>query len=403
MKVLLLVLAAAQLALAKFVPCGRVTDTKGELTSHAGFGSENLPPNVDCAWTIRAPKGMDITLRTKEFDMLCREGGLRVIALHSDIGWGQWEKYCGRIGPNKVYKKATSIYLQIWGTDNPAPQKGFKISWETTPSSGQTTIRPTPPPTTTQPPITVPPPSGSCGVPARTPLEGNSRIVGGQEVKPHSWPWMAKMYGVGCGATLLAPQWVVSAAHCFRSTDASRYSVGLGLHDRQDGLYRQIIRVAKVIKHERYNIPKTMDNDITLLKLEKPAVINDYVSPVCLPKTDVPDGKMCYVTGWGNTEGTSNHGNLKQAAVPIVNRNACSRMNYNKVTDTMICAGYQDGGHDSCQGDSGGPFVCKTDAGNWELQGVVSWGYGCADAGKPGVYSRVVSNLDWIREKMANN
>lgn len=73
------------------------------------------------------------------------------------------------------------------------------------------------------------------------------------------------------------------------------------------------------------------------------------------------------------------------------------------IDDSMLCAGYYRGGHDACQGDSGGPLVCRHEVDSkqmYYLHGVVSWGDGCAEAKKFGVYANVSKFLDWIKQTL---
>ena len=88
--------------------------------------------------------------------------------------------------------------------------------------------------------------------------------------------------------------------------------------------------------------------------------------------------------------------------VPVITNAACESDYSGKITDSMMCAGYQgQGGKDACQGDSGGPLVCNNN-GNAVIVGAVSWGFGCADPNFPGVYARVTHFLDWIKSNMVN-
>ena len=87
--------------------------------------------------------------------------------------------------------------------------------------------------------------------------------------------------------------------------------------------------------------------------------------------------------------------------VPAVTNTACNKAYGGGITESMICAGYPEGGKDACQGDSGGPFVCNKD-GKAIIAGVVSWGNGCALQGYPGVYSRTTHVLNWIKAQMVS-
>lgn len=71
----------------------------------------------------------------------------------------------------------------------------------------------------------------------------------------------------------------------------------MGEHDRDvwDGSEVDV-RVIQVLRHDKYD-PRRLNNDIAMLYLEKPVQFNKYVSPVCLPKSEVPPGSKCYITG----------------------------------------------------------------------------------------------------------
>ncbi|KAM7121067.1 anionic trypsin [Molossus nigricans] len=230
------------------------------------------------------------------------------------------------------------------------------------------------------------------------PTDDDDKIVGGYTCQEHSIPYQVSL-NAGyhfCGGSLINDQWVVSAAHCYKS----RIQVRLGEHNIEvlEG-NEQFIDSAKVIRHPRYN-SWTLDNDIMLIKLSSPAVISGRVAAVSLPTSCAPAGTQCLISGWGNTLSSGvNYPELLQCLdAPLLSQDECEAAYPGQITSNMVCAGFLEGGKDSCQGDSGGPVVC-----NGELQGVVSWGYGCAQKNRPGVYTRVCNFVDWIQETMAAN
>ena len=232
------------------------------------------------------------------------------------------------------------------------------------------------------------------------------RIVGGQAASTPI-PWQVSIRqgtsggGHFCGGTILDSRTILSAAHCFGSIN-NRYIMA-GAVNRNDNS-GQIIKISQKISNtvDVYK-PSTLNNDYIILKLESDLQFNENVQPACLPEATYEpgtSGKTCYVSGWGTLQSGANSlpADLQWVGVPTMTNDQCKNY-YNSITDSMICAGFEQGGKDSCQGDSGGPFICNEN-GQAILTGVVSWGAGCASPQAPGVYSRVTTVLDWIKSNM---
>ena len=233
------------------------------------------------------------------------------------------------------------------------------------------------------------------------------RIVGGTEVSPPGkYPFMvALLSNPGgtqfCGGSLIAPKYVLSAAHCFSASHVATPSlvkVAIGRHDLTTLAGEEIVAAA-ITNHPSYGGPGNFFNDIAIIEL----VSASTAMPVVLAMSPADDalwtvGLPGTIIGWGATDppGTSYPDKLQEVNLSFATDADCIDdwgANYFPAED--ICAG--GGTEDSCIGDSGGPLVAPPGTSGWKQVGVVSFGASpCAQMGIPAVYTKVSTHIAFI-------
>lgn len=193
---------------------------------------------------------------------------------------------------------------------------------------------------------------------------GTELIIGGKSAKAGEFPHMAAIgypnfngdIEYKCAGSLISDQFVLTAAHCGAADRARPTMVRLGdlnLKLRETELPEIDIPISKFIGHPNYK-KATKQNDIALIKMDRPTTFSKYVRPACLWQTvNIPEAKAV-ATGWGHTEYAGHSSDdMMKVQLDLLDTGICTRA-YEEggfpVGETQVCAGVLSGGYDTCQG-----------------------------------------------------
>ena len=251
-------------------------------------------------------------------------------------------------------------------------------------------------------------------------LSFSTRIIGGVETSIDEAPATAALLRTSqveldgdlfqaqfCGGTVIAPRWIMTAAHCVvdqfgNVASPESIMVLTGSSDLVNPVNQPIV-VERIIAHELFENVEA-GNDIALLQLQLDALVD----PVAVDTQTAGIDEPAFIAGWGATNSPES-GRTQQfptqllgTYVSMSNGPVCGdrQPEYAESTDErMLCAGISEGGKDTCQGDSGGPLYRVDSDSNaiTAVSGITSWGISCGVADYPGVYTAVSAYTDWIQ------
>ncbi|KAH8313035.1 hypothetical protein KR067_010505 [Drosophila pandora] len=198
-----------------------------------------------------------------------------------------------------------------------------------------------------------------------------------------------------CGGSIIAANWLVTAAHCTDGAESVTASYGATV--RTSPKFTQTISSSDFIQHESY-VSLVVRNDISLIKtptISFSSSINKIALPAIASSYSTYVGKTAVASGWGLTSdsATAVASHLQYTDLTVITNDVCAKtFGTLIVTSRVICVDTPNA-QSTCQGDSGGPLALDD-----TLIGITSFGSadGC-EAGAPAAFTRVTYFLDWIK------
>lgn len=240
-----------------------------------------------------------------------------------------------------------------------------------------------------------------------TAVAAQPTVVGGSDISVNDVPWQVLFIiddAIVCGGSLVSPNQIVSAAHCFVDQPLGEIQAWAGITNMSDRSNASELAIRSITNHPDFSA-ETYANDIAIVTLTKPVPARLGATTIGLPSDQdaavwPAAGTTATVSGWGEVDPAVLVASdaLQAATVEVLaspSEPTCGAYGALYLPSDQVCAGAAAGGVDACEGDSGGPLTVYVN-GEPLLAGIASTGFGCAQADYPGLYTRTTSYLDWL-------